>query len=411
MGPLHIQPLECLGILFIIGYLGGRCANHLGFPRVTGYIVAGVLLSPSVSGILPAELINDKCVIINDIALGVIAFSVGGSLKLSKVRQLGKTIFIINITESFGSFILSLVLISVLGPYILRPDKPLGTFVEVYLPLSLIVAAVSAATAPAAILAIVHEIKAKGPLTTTLLGVVALDDGMAIIFFAFARAVVRGLMNKGGMSLFAMVVDPVTTIFGSLAVGAAIGSLMVYLTAWVKKRESLLIVILGSIFICSGIAEHLDCSPLLANMMAGFVIINMGTYSDRFFIAVENIEEPLFALFFTLAGSHFDVKVFKMVGMLAVLIAVSCFIGKFIGARLGAELSHAPEVVKKYLGYGLLPKAGVTLGLVFMARSFITPDVFEIMVNAILGSVIINELIAPPLVKYALTRAGEGVKE
>jgi Kef-type K+ transport system membrane component KefB len=166
---------------------------------------------------------------------------------------------------------------------------------------------------------------------------------------------------------------------------------------------------LGTNFLCYGIAGHLSLSPLLANMIVGFLIVNEAKHSDRLFQALENIEEPIFALFFTLAGAHFDLNVMRVAGLMALLIVACRFGGKFVGTRIGAELSNAPDVVKKYLGFGLLPTAGVTLGLVFMAQSFMRPEIFEVMVNAVLGSVIISEIVAPPLVRFALKGAGEGL--
>ena len=407
----HMGPLETLGILFIFGYFGGRLANGFRFPRVTGYVIAGILLSPSISGFIPAQLVTEKFSVINDIALALIAYSVGGSLKFSKLQRLGKSIFIINLSETLGAFLLTFVLIAALSPYIVELDQSLDHFLEGYLPLALIIAAISAATAPAAILAIVHEYKARGPLTTTLLGVVALDDAMAIILFAFAGTMVRTLTEGTGISVYRMVAQPVLLILGSVVLGTIVGLLLNGLAPWVRKTKCLLVVILGATFLCYGIAATLGLSPLLANMMVGFFIVNKAKHSERLFQALENIEEPIFALFFTLAGTHFDIMVFKLVGLLALLIVICRFSGKLIGTRIGATLSGAPPVVKKYLGLGLLPTAGVTVGLVFMARPFMQSELFEVMVNAVLGAVIISEIVAPPLVKSALRGAGEDVRE
>jgi len=407
----EIQSLSALGILFICGYFGGRLANCLKLPRVTGYIIAGILLSPSISGIIPEELIEERFSIVTDIGLAIIAYFVGGSLNLSKLKQLGKSIFWINVTESLGAFIITFILIAALSPYVVRLNTLDASFLKVYLPLALIIGAVSAATAPAAILAIVHEYKAKGPLTTTLLGVVALDDGMAIILFAFAGSIVSALTKTGGVSLYQMAADPIIIILGSILLGIIVGSLLTSLAHWVKDKETLLVVILGHILLCAGIASQLKISPLLANMMVGFIVVNRAKHSHDLFIVVENIEELVFALFFTLAGAHFNVTVIKIAGLMALIITIGRFSGKLIGTKLGAGLSHAPTVVKKYLGYGLLPTAGVAIGLILMAKPLMQPQFSEIMINAVLGSVIINELIAPPFVKFALMRAGEGVKE
>jgi predicted Kef-type K+ transport protein len=80
---LAINILEALEIFFLCGYFGGRFANWLKFPRVSGYIVAGILLSPLVSGIIPAILIREKLSIVTDIALAIIAYSIGGSLMVA----------------------------------------------------------------------------------------------------------------------------------------------------------------------------------------------------------------------------------------------------------------------------------------------------------------------------------------
>ncbi|HDJ29034.1 MAG TPA: sodium:proton antiporter [Proteobacteria bacterium] len=409
---LAINVLEALGIFFLCGYFGGRLANWLKFPRVTGYIVAGILLSPSVSGIIPAILIREKLSIVTDIALAIIAYSIGGSLKLSRLKQLGKSIVWINVTESLGAFVITFIMMGTLGALIVKFILFHASWLQVCLPLALIIGAVSAATAPAAILAIVHEYRAQGPLTITLLGVVALDDGMAIILYAFASSIVGALNQVQGTSMIhKMALEPLLVIFGSALLGVIFGFFLTVLAAWVKKKGSLLVLILGSILLCAGIAVRMKLSPLLASMMLGFYVVNRAKQCDVLFQAVENIEETIFALFFTLAGAHFDLTVIKTAGIISLLIVVSRFAGKFMGVWLGGDFSHAPAVVKKYLGYALLPTAGVTIGLILMAEPLLEPRVAEIMVNAVLGAVIINELLAPPLVKFALTRAGEAGKE
>jgi Kef-type K+ transport system membrane component KefB len=410
MGHFEFQSLGALGILLLCGYFGGRLANTLKLPRVTGYIIAGLLLSPSVSGIISEELVQEKLSIVTDIGLAIIAFSVGGSLSLARLKQLGKSILWINVTESLGAFILTFILVFLLSPLVLKLNTAHSPFFGVYLPFALIIGAVSAATAPAAILAIVHEYKAQGPLTTTLLGVVALDDGMAIIFFAFATAIVSAL-TKAEISVYKMIVDPTLVIMGSIFLGAIFGLFLTGLAAWVKGKESLLVIIFGHILLCAGIAKQFNLSPLMAIMMIGFIVVNRAKHSHDLFLAVENIEETIFALFFTLAGAHFDIAVIKLAGFMALIITFSRFGGKLLGTKLGANFSHAPDKIRKYLGFALLPTAGVAIGLILMAKPHMEPQLSTIMINAILGAVIINELIAPPFVKFALMRAGEGVME
>lgn len=411
MADFGINALEALGILFICGFFGGKLANWLKFPRVTGYILAGMLLSPSVTGILPRELVEERFGIVTDMALAIIAYSIGGSLNLAKLKALGKSILWINVGEALGAFLFTFLLVAGLSPLVLGLKFSPDSFVNTVLPISLILASVSAATAPAAVLAIVHECRARGPLTTTLLGVVALDDGMAVILYVFASTLVAALTKNEAISVLRMIVEPSLIILGSLLLGTIIGFSLAGLAPWVKRKESLLVVIAGGLFLCTGIALKAGVSPILANMLVGFVVVNKARHSHSLFAAVDEIEEPLFVLFFCLAGAHFDLTTVKTAGLVALLISVGRFSGKLIGTKVGAGLSGAPTAVRKYLGYGLLPKAGVTVGLILMAQPLLSPHFFELMINAVLGSVMLNELIAPPLVRYALLSAGEGVGE
>jgi Kef-type K+ transport system membrane component KefB len=165
---------------------------------------------------------------------------------------------------------------------------------------------------------------------------------------------------------------------------------------------------IGSIFLASGLAISIKVSPLLANMMLGFVVTNWVKHHENLFNIVESVEEPIFGMFFTLAGAHLDLKVMQTAGLLCLLIPLGRFAGKILGSCLGAQISRAPHVVKKYLGFALLPKAGVTVGLVLEAKEiFGSTYLSEVMVSAVLGSVIINELLAPFFVRFSLIKAGE----
>ncbi len=272
--------------------------------------------------------------------------------------------------------------------------------------MAFILGAIASATAPAATIAIIREYKAKGPLTSTLLAVVALDDVIAIIAFAIAAGVAQPLVaGDGGFSAYQALAVPSLHIVGSLVIGTVFGFTAIYIAKLVKTRALLLGVVFGTIVLGVGIAELLDVSSLLINMVVGFIVINKAE-RDEMFLVIEDIENLIFTVFFVLAGMHFNLSVMKTAGILALLIILCRWIGKYFGVRLGGKISGAPDVVKKYLGFALLPKAGVTIGLGLLLEP-IFPTYGVIMFNALLASTIINELIAPPLAKYAIIKAGE----
>ncbi|MEA1964477.1 MAG: cation:proton antiporter [Candidatus Aerophobetes bacterium] len=395
-----------IGILVIAGFFGGLLARKIKFPTISGYIIIGMLLSPSILNIMPEELISGRLSVITDIALGIIAYLVGGSLNLKRLKKIGKSIILITPFEAAGAWIFVALLVSFFGFF---KEGFSINFYQVYLPVAIIIGAVSCATAPAATMAIIHEYRAKGPLTTTLLGVVALDDAFAIAAYAIATSITAIIIiGIKSVSLYQMLIFPIFDIFGSILVGAVFGFGLIYISHFAKTRQRLLVVVFGMILLCIGVAKILNISALLANMAMGFIVVNKMGKNENMFKVIDDIEDVIFAMFFTLAGAHFDLGVMRTAGILAVSIVVGRCAGKFIGARIGASVSQAPLVVKKYLGFGLMPKAGVTIGLAILASEHPAfSNIGNLMMSSILASVIINELIAPPMTKYAIFKAGE----
>jgi len=396
-----------IGIMVVVGFLGGLAANRFKFPRVTGYIIIGILLSPSLLNIISRATIENLN-IITDIGLGIIAFLVGGSLRLESLRKLRRSIGWITVFQSLGAWLLVTLLLAFLGPLILT--IPEATFSQTYFPMAFIIGAISCATAPAATIAVVKEYKATGFLTTALLAVVALDDAIAVMAFAIALGISQPLVSgAGGISFYEVLAVPLLYLAESIAIGIFFAFALIYIAKLVRTRQLLLVLVFGMIMLSIGISNLLGISSILANMVIGFIVINK-VRGNQMFLVVEEIEEIIFAMFFVLAGLHFDLSVMKVAGILALLIVVSRYAGKYFGTRAGATISHAPDKIKKYLGLALLPQAGVALGLVLLAeRAF--PTFGAIMFNGVLASVIINELVTPPLVKYAIFRAGEQMTE
>ncbi|MEE9197909.1 MAG: cation:proton antiporter [bacterium] len=403
--PKGLHLLVYIGLLILLSQLGGRLANRLRAPRILGYLVTGILFGPSVLGLFSETLVKEELTLITDIALILIAFSIGGALSLNKLGRLGPTVLWITVTQTHGAFFLVTVLLSVF--FLLIHGLPM--FWSAYFPMALVIGAISAATAPAAILAIVQEYKAKGPFTTILFGVVALDDALTILFFAFAATIAKSLVHQSAITWQNVLLVPAFSIMMAVALGLASGLCLRYLASpFITHREVMFGVLIGFMFFTSGLAISFGASPLLATMMLGFVVVNFIEHLEDVFSILETVEETIFGLFFALAGAHMDFSTIPTVGWIALLIVAGRFSGKLLGTRIGAGVSNAPESVKKYLGLALLPKAGVTIGLVLAAEA-IFPDVgiAKLMVNAVIGSTIINELMTPFFVRYALRKAGE----
>lgn len=402
MEQFQYHPLLPLGILLIAGYLGGQAAKYIRAPRITGYLVAGIALSPSFTGILDRLQVEALLDFVSTLALAVIAFAIGGSLQVATVRMLGKPILWISLTQALGAMFFASSAIFLAGYF--SPALRAGGAGQ-FLSTVFIMGAISAATAPAAVLAVIHELRARGPLTTTLLGVVALDDALTIILFSGTVSVAGYMLDLGPANMGLL--HGFLEIAGALVLGAVSGFILPYIIAHRQRTEVNLVVMLGAVFLVAGLAIQAGFSPLLANMTMGFIVVNRKRDGDDLFHQLETIEESLYCLFFALAGAHFDISVFSTAAFIGIALMLGRFTGKLSGTIVGARISHAPPVIRKYLGLTLLPKAGLSLGLIFLARPFLAAETYEVLLNAMLASVIINELIAPPMVKWALSRAGE----
>ena len=392
-----------VGIMIAVGFIGGLASAKFKFPMITGYIITGVLLSPSLLNIIPGETVGELNSI-TDVALGIIAYLIGGSLHQEDLQRLAKSIIYILPFESLGSWFLVTLVLVIVSPLII----PGETFWQTYFPMAFVIGAISCATAPAATMAIISEYRAKGPFTTTLLAVVGLDDAIAVIAFAIASSISQPLVNDAGsISLCQMLGIPFLHIAESISIGVVFAIVLMYMVRLARTRELLLVVVLGMIMLCTGVSTYLGLSLIMANMVTGFIIVNKVKRREMFDVVGE-IEDVVYVMFFVLAGLHFDLSVMKFAGILALLIVITRCLGKYMGVRAGAGISHAPDNVKNYLGLALLPTAGVAVGLVLLA-SIQFPTFGTLMLNAVLTATIINELIAPPLSKYAIFKAGEAM--
>ncbi len=396
-----MEVLISLGLVLVLGLVGGLVSRRLNLPSITGYVVIGVALAPTVSGVMTQETVNAFAPI-TATSLGVIAYLIGASLKIGTLRSLGRSIAWITLLQCMAGFVaVAAGLVLVAGR--VMPGYPV---IQTYLPFGLLMGAIAAATAPPAILAIIRELRAKGPMTTTLLAVVALDDAVAVMLFAVAAAYSGVLMGTStASSPFAVIAEPLLHLGGAALLGAGIAAGTLLLARFLRSRELTLVLVLGAVLLGYGVAEAVGVSGIIACMTMGFVIGNRRHGSDLI-VAVDEVQAVLFTMFFVISGLHFDASSFAVAGPLAAVIVITRCVGKYSGARLGAMIGRAPPGVGSNIGLALMPQAGVSVGLVLVAAASF-PSLASAMVSATLASVIINELITPPLAKTALIRSGE----
>lgn len=416
-----MEVLLSLSIALLAGLLLSRLAKLAKLPAVTAYLVAGILVGPfclgqfGVKGLGFVEGHIEDFAILSKLALGFIAFSIGNEFRLEQLKKIGKQATIIGILQAVVTTII--VDAALIAFHFIRPD---------ILPLeaAIILGAIASATAPAATLMVVKQYKAKGPVTDTLLPVVALDDAVGLILFAVSFGIAKAL-GAGDADPISIIVNPLIEIFGSLILGALIGLLFAFCERFFHSRSKRLSVSVGFVMLTIGLSMfdkhfgrvHITFSPLLSCMMLGTIFCNICDFSEELMDRVDRWTSPLFALFFVISGAELNLLIFTkgMIVLVGVIYIATRSIGKYTGAFGSAKLAKCDDNIVKYLGITLLPQAGVALGMADIVEEEVAftqvlaggMSVGEIVLNITLFAVLIYELIGPLLTKIALTKAGD----
>jgi len=391
--------LSAAGLL-LLGFLFGRLGNLIRLPRVTGYIIAGILFGPSFLRFFSGEVVT-QLEFIPQLALGIIALVIGAGLSFSLVKRLGFQLILITVLQSLAAFALVLL-------FLFLFKMPLGA--------ALPLAAIATATAPAATVAIIKEYRAQGPLTETTLAVVALDDAIAIVLFGLILTLDLQHLTSFGETALQSLSASFLEILAALAIGITLGIAAHLLIKTTREVTDNLIIILGIVLLGIGISSVSHTSALLTNMFLGLTLINVSSKNSEMVVNLERLTPPIYCFFFVLAGAHLNLKVFTSAGWVLLLWAAIFVLlriaGKIAGAYAGGALSGAPDVIRKYLGLTLIPQAGVAIGLsLLISRSSTFFEFRSIILNITLMAVAFNEIVGPLCTKYALFRAKEASVE
>lgn len=384
-----------LSIIVFIGLVGGRIANFFKLPNVSGYVIGGLIIGPSFLNLIKVGDISSLG-ILNEIALGTIAFSIGNEFLLEDMKKVGKKIMTITLFQ----FIVTMIVVFLCMFVVFRQE----------LGFSLVISSIATATAPAGILLVIRELKAKGPLVDTILPVVAIDDALGIMLFGVCLSIAKLMSGVGDISILSLIFIPLFEIGGSLVLGFILGVLLSYLSTHSRSEEILLSVITGFIFAGAGLANIFKLSPLLTCMMMSATLVNVLPKSQRVFNLVSHITPPIYLMFFTLAGASLDTGVLSSVGLIGVGYILARAAGKTIGSRLGAKKVGASKDIVNYLGMSLLPIGGVSIGLAAIVSTELS-GVGSKISTIVLFSVLVFEIIGPICTKIAIVNAGEANKD
>lgn len=425
-----------LGILLLLGLIATRASRKINLPNVTAFLVVGLLIAVvciiidqtgyrSATGHTLEEDLNRMNSFISSVALGFIALSIGEEFKLSKIKEYGWRVIIITMLQAFGAVLLvdiGLVLAC--------------HFLGLNMAIAFALGAIATATAPAATLMVIHQYKAKGPLVDLLLPVVAFDDAIGLIVFAVSVSISRLFVVSGGIDIVGLILVPLLEIFGSLLIGFILGILLHITIKYFKSRNNHMIIIIAFTLLGVGICnylntlqindQNLDFSSLLTCMVIGAVYVNYTDEENKTIITrdielMERWTPFLFTLFFVLSGTHLVTSAYaifstgdtaKLIPIIVILVLYLILrsAGKYSGAYFGCKITKRSKDITHYLGFTLLPQAGVAIGMansIAEMEIFKTDNIGNFIVTIVLCATLVYELIGPLLTKWSLEKAHE----
>jgi len=381
-----------IGIILLSGFAASKIIRLVKLPSITAYLILGILIGPHMGNLVSKDL-YEASGLVSNIVLSFIAFSIGQNFSIERFKEIGKTVLSISIAEGVGAAILVF-----LALYFLT-DEPL--FV------ALSFAAIAPATAPAAIVMIVREFRAKGRFTDTLLAVVALDDSWGLMIFALLLAVAKSLTGAHEAIIpvaASGVFHGVLEILGALVLGYVIGIVLADYSKYLNDSRQMLIYTLGFILFTAGLSMMLDVSVLLSNMAMATTLVNKNQTSFRFFNALRDIDSPFYILFFVLAGANLEFGLIRTMGTVGIIYVFARVLGKIAGVYISSRMVGAPDEVRRYLGLGLAPQAGVALGMAIIVKH-VFPFEGSFIMSTIVATTVLYEIFGPILTKIALQTA------
>jgi Kef-type K+ transport system membrane component KefB len=402
--PLPVPGAEVtlnLGILLLTAFIGGQVANRLGLSRVTGYIVIGLIIGPSVLGFLSdAEV--EALQPFSGLAIALIALTAGGELNLRRLRGSYRSLASITLVQT------ATILVFVFGTVVaLRSYLPftVGQSWSTVIAIAIVFAAIAVASSPSVAIAVITDTRSKGPVSTTVLGVTVLKDVLVIVLFAIALSFTYSLLNPAGADHVGEMLELGREIGGSIVVGVLFGALIAAYLRWVRQHLVLFTIAMAWVMFELTLLLHLEL--LLMALTAGFALENLlPVEGTKFVDALEAASLPLYAVFFGLAGAAVHISKLAAVWQWAVVLVGVRALAIVLGTSWGARVGQSPEVVRRTAWGGFISQAGVALGMAdLLSREF--PTWGAELYGFFVGMVAIHELAGPVLAKWTLDRAGE----
>ncbi len=398
--PFSALSLATFGFVLLAAYTLGQASASAGLPKITGYIVTGLVFGPQVLDVFSTNVTEDLR-LVNDLAIGLIAFGAGAEMHFGNLKKIARSLALIVLIK--GALILVTVTAAV---WALSPFLPFleGQSTPLVLAVGMILGVLAIGTSPAATIAVISETGAKGRLADTTLGVAVAKDIVMVVLLAVAIALTT-TFSPGGHGFEAEILVELGKELGlSLFAGVVLGAVVIAYMRYVGAELWLFLV--GVVFAMTAIASQFHLEALLTFIVAGFVVQNASQLGHDFVHLVEKVALPVFVVFFCAAGAGIDLGALRSLGLVALALVIVRLGAIWVGTGLATRLANEPPEVRKNAWLAFVAQAGVVIGLSIIVEEQL-PGLGTEIRTLVMGTVAIHLLLGPILFKVALSRAGE----
>lgn len=399
-GSAALRPAAlALGFALVAATLFGELVERVRLPRVTGYLLFGLLCGPYVANIITRPMARELR-LINGLAVVLIAFMAGLEMNLARMRPRLRAMLQLGGLTMLFMYVALFVVFWSAWPWLGIASELAGVQ---RLAVAALLTAVVASFSPTVTIALVAESRASGPLTELTLAVVIFADLMLIVAFTVIMQMVRFAFGTAGdVGLLASLA---WEIFGSFAFGAACGAAFALYLRYVGRE--VVVALLALCALVAGAGGRMHVEPLLAALAAGLVVENIGPpRGDLLRIAVERGALPVLVVFFAAAGASLQLDALAQIGTVAAGISALRMVLIKASTHVAAAYTSIDPSLAGGVWMGLVSQAGVTLGLTLIVAGEYATWGSRIQ-TLMVALIAIHQLVGPVLFRAALARAGE----
>jgi Kef-type K+ transport system membrane component KefB len=410
------ETLVLIFVAFLAAKVGGEITERLKLPAVTGELMAGVVLGPTVFNLITAD--HTFFDVLAQLGATFLLFSVGMETKLSELRKV-------------GLIATSVAILGVIAPFVA------GYYVSILLNFNsteaMFIAAALVATSVGITARVLQDL---GMIASTeakiILGAAVVDDILAMIVLTLVSGTAAGA-SLGSIDVIIIIAEAVcfvaiVVILGTRMVRYASGKREIrhdravngswtihYKThafkrdSWLDKlvqKEAPFVIILVVVFGLSAMASFVGLAAIIGAFFAGLIFSDTkDTYE------LEHKFEPLNILlvpfFFVVMGARVDFSDIASVAPLAIVLTVVAILTKLVGCAAGAATRG--EKTALIVGAGMVPRGevGIVVAMIGLSMGTISSETYSVIVIVSIATTLYAPFLIRTIIKAETKKEGD----